>query len=90
MKTFSHLLMMFIVSGWIGAIALFSIQNVTTVSLQFLGFASISLPIGLLLTFSAGGGMILGAILPLFLSSSKRGNRRQRSLEDELDAFDFD
>ena len=90
MKTFAHLLMMLIVAGWLGAIALFSIQNVTTVSLQFLGFASISLPIGLLLTLSAGIGMILGAVLPLFLSSSKRSNRRQRSQEEDLDAFDFD
>jgi putative membrane protein len=90
MKTFSHLLMMLIISGWLGAIALFSIQNVKTVSLQFLGFASISLPIGLLLTFSAIGGMILGAVLPLFLSSAKRSNRRPRSPEEDLDAFDFD
>jgi putative membrane protein len=90
MKTFAHLLMMLIVASWIGAIALFSIQNVTTVSLQFLGFTSISLPIGLLLTFSAGGGMILGAVLPLFLSSGKRNNRRQRSREADLDVFDFD
>jgi len=90
MKTFSHLLIMLIITTWLGAIALFSIQNVATVSLQFLGFASISLPVGLLLTFSAGGGMVLGAILPLFFRSAKRGKRWQQALEEDLDAFDFD
>ncbi|MGL5192398.1 MAG: LapA family protein [Chroococcales cyanobacterium] len=49
------------------AIALLSVQNATPVSLQFLGFSSIQLPVGLVLATSTGVGMIGGALaLPLF------------------------
>jgi len=64
MKTFANLLSSLIVAGWIGAIALLSIQNIKPVSLKFLYFESIEIPVGLVLAFSVGLGMISGAILP--------------------------
>lgn len=51
-------------------IALVSVQNATPVSLQFLGFSSIQLPVGLVLATSTGLGMIGGA---LFLSLFRKG-----------------
>lgn len=48
---------------WVVAIALLSVQNATPVSLQFLGFSSIQLPVGLVLAVSIGLGMIGGALV---------------------------
>lgn len=47
---------------WVVMIALLSVQNATPVSLQFLGFSSIQLPVGLVLASSTGLGMIGGAM----------------------------
>ena len=60
-----------IISGWITAIAIVSVQNVMLVSLQFLGFNSIQLPVGVLLAFAAGFGWLIGAITPQLLRSRK-------------------
>ncbi|MCT7960107.1 lipopolysaccharide assembly protein LapA domain-containing protein [Laspinema sp. D1] len=52
---------------WVVAIALVSVQNATPVSLMFLGFSSIQIPVGLVLATSTGLGMIGGALaLSLF------------------------
>ena len=67
MKTFANLLSSLIVAGWLGAIALLSIQNIKPVSLKFLYFESIELPVGLVLAFSVGLGIIGGAIVPPLL-----------------------
>ncbi|HEY9837771.1 MAG TPA: lipopolysaccharide assembly protein LapA domain-containing protein [Vampirovibrionales bacterium] len=60
-----------IAAFWVVAIALLSVQNATPVSLQFLGFSSIQLPVGLVLAASTGLGMIGGA-LALSLLSKRR------------------
>ncbi|NES19551.1 MAG: DUF1049 domain-containing protein [Symploca sp. SIO3E6] len=67
MKTFANLLSSLIVAGWLGAISLLSIQNIKPVSLRFLYFESIELPVGLVLAFSVGLGIIGGAIVPPLL-----------------------
>ncbi|AOX02714.1 DUF1049 domain-containing protein [Moorena producens PAL-8-15-08-1] len=54
-----------IVAIWISAIAIFSIQNITEVSVKFLVFESIDLPIGVVLAVSVGIGLLGGAIAPL-------------------------
>ncbi|NEQ66912.1 MAG: DUF1049 domain-containing protein [Symploca sp. SIO1B1] len=67
MKTLANLLSSVIVAGWLGAIALLSIQNIKLVSLRFLYFESIELPVGLVLAFSVALGIIGGAmVLPLW------------------------
>ncbi|MEL6580467.1 MAG: lipopolysaccharide assembly protein LapA domain-containing protein [Cyanobacteria bacterium J06621_12] len=53
------------------AIAIFSIQNIQDVSLQFLTFRSIDIPVGVLLAFCTAVGMILGALLPILFSRRK-------------------
>jgi uncharacterized integral membrane protein len=65
MKTFVNLLTSLIVAGWISAIAILSIQNFTPVSLKFLSFETIQLPIGIVLAFSVGVGVIGGSIAPI-------------------------
>jgi lipopolysaccharide assembly protein A len=76
MKVFINLLNSLILAGWVGAIAVFSIQNIQNVSLQFLIWRSINLPIGVLLAFCAAGGIVLGSLLPLLWQKTKRPRRR--------------
>ncbi|HEY9596233.1 MAG TPA: lipopolysaccharide assembly protein LapA domain-containing protein [Cyanophyceae cyanobacterium] len=80
MKTLTNLLTSFVLAAWISVIAILSIQNITPVSLKFLGAESIQMPIGVVLAFSVGIGSIGGAMLPLFLQFA---GRQQRSYADD-------
>ncbi len=64
MKAFTNLLTSTIVAGWIFAIAILSVQNYTAVSVKFLSFESIEMPVGIVLGFAVGVGLIGGAIAP--------------------------
>lgn len=75
MRTIANFFNSLIMAGWIGAIAIFSIQNIQAVSLQFLGFRSIQIPVGVLLAFFVGIGMVLGSLLPLLWQRRKRVRR---------------
>lgn len=44
--------------------AVISIQNITAISLQFLFFRSVKIPLGILLASGFGLGLILGAVVP--------------------------
>lgn len=48
--------------------AVLSIQNITPISLKFIVFRSVEIPLGVLLAFSFGVGLIFGAIVPLVKS----------------------
>ncbi|MEM6613381.1 MAG: lipopolysaccharide assembly protein LapA domain-containing protein [Cyanobacteria bacterium P01_C01_bin.72] len=74
MKSFTSLLSSLILALLLVAIAIFSIQNIQEVSLQFLTFQSINIPVGVLLAFCSAVGMVLGALLPI-LFSRKRTRR---------------
>lgn len=74
MKAFAGLLNTVMIASWIIAIAIFSIQNIQNVSIKFLIFESITVPVGILLAFCSVIGMILGWLLPLLFS-----RRRSRS-----------
>lgn len=63
MKSITSLLTSLILAGWIGAIAVLSIQNFTPVSVKFLAFQSIQVPIGVVLAFSVGAGLIGGTLV---------------------------
>ena len=76
-KTLTNLMIALLIAFWLGAIAIFSIQNITAVSLKFLFWQSIQLPVGVLLAFCVGLGLILGTLLPLLLPKP-RSTRRQR------------
>lgn len=80
MKTFTNLLTSIIVAGWISAIAILSIQNITPVSLKFLSFETIQLPVGIVLAFSVGVGVIGAAIAPLAWQLT--GGQQQNEDED--------
>lgn len=83
MKALANLLTSIIVAVWVVAIAILSVQNATPVSLRFLNFQSIQLPIGLVLAFSAGVGLIATALLlPLWVAPSQSNN--------DDDDFSFD
>lgn len=69
MKTLPILLISLIVATWVGAIAILSVQNFTPVALNFLAFRSIEIPVGLVLAFSVGIGMVGMAIAQLLITS---------------------
>lgn len=81
MKTIANFLTSLILAGWLGAIAILSIQNITPVSLKFLNFETIQLPVGVVLAFSVGVGAIGGAIGPVLWQLA--GGQRERYYEDE-------
>ncbi|MCU0566126.1 MAG: lipopolysaccharide assembly protein LapA domain-containing protein [Oculatellaceae cyanobacterium Prado106] len=59
-----------IITVWVLGIALISVQNAAPVSLRFLIFQSVQIPMGLVLAFSATLGMLGMAIaLPLLRPS---------------------
>jgi len=79
MKAFANLLTSIIVAGWISAIAILSIQNFTPVSLKFLSFETIQIPVGIVLAFSVAVGVIGGAIAPILWQLAGR----QREYEED-------
>jgi len=86
MKTLANLLTSIVVAVWVVAIAILSVQNATPVSLRFLNFESIQMPVGFVLAFSAGVGIIAMALIqPLWsLASSQSKN----DLDDEEFSFE--
>ncbi|MGH2413476.1 MAG: lipopolysaccharide assembly protein LapA domain-containing protein [Microcystaceae cyanobacterium] len=88
MKTLVNLFISLIIAAWIGAIAVFSIQNITPVSLKFLAFESIKFPAGVLLSFCLGGGIVFGATAPLLIGKPKP--RRFVQKDEDLEEFGFD
>lgn len=62
MKTLANLLTSLVLAFWVVAIAILSVQNAEPVSLKFLTFETVQLPVGLVLAFSAGLGIIGMAI----------------------------
>lgn len=75
LKALASLLSSLLLATWVIAIAIFSIQNIQDVSVKFLTLESITVPVGVLLAFCSGIGMILGWVIPL-LFVSKRKSRR--------------
>jgi putative membrane protein len=74
MKSFTSLLSSLILAILVVAIAIFSIQNIQAVSLNFLTFESITIPVGVLLALCSAIGIILGALIPILFS--RRRTRR--------------
>lgn len=80
MRTIANLLTSVVVACWVMAIAILSVQNATPVSLKFLTYESIQLPVGLVLAFSAGLGLIGMALIQLLWGLA--GGSRQEYDED--------
>ncbi len=84
MVTIAPLLTSVAIAFWIIAIAIISVQNATPITLKFLTFESISIPVGLLLAFCICLG-IMGMALLLPLWSLTRS--RQTSSDDDPEFF---
>ncbi|WP_414574691.1 DUF1049 domain-containing protein [Anabaena sp. CCY 9402-a] len=84
MKSFANLLISLIVAIWVIAIAILSVQNFEPVSLKFLTFQSIKIPVGIVLAFSAGVGLVGVAILQPLWNLADSGNSR---LEEDAEFF---
>ncbi len=65
MNTFTNVIGSAIAAIWIFMIAIFAIQNIEPVSLQFLLWQSIEIPTGVLLAGCAGLGFVGGSLVPL-------------------------
>lgn len=90
MNTITNFLASSIVGGWIMTMAVFAIQNIQPVSLKFLQFESIKVPIGVLLAFSLAVGFFIAALIPAFFRKSKKPPRSRFSpSESGSEEFDF-
>jgi uncharacterized integral membrane protein len=87
MKILTNLITSLILTFWISIIAVVSIQNINPISLQFLWFQSIQFPLGVLLTFGVGVGLIIGAFLPLFISKNKLKRKRFIPRQPEVEEY---
>ncbi|MGV0105423.1 LapA family protein [Nostoc sp. DSM 114167] len=86
MKTLAPFFTSLVVAVWVIAIAIISVQNATPVSLKFLTFQSIQIPMGLVLAFSAGVGLIGMALLQPLWGLAGIGQSNSR-LEDDAEFF---
>ncbi|MEG4998851.1 LapA family protein [Microcoleus sp. B4-D4] len=76
MKTIPLLAISFLVAILASAIGIISVQNAAPVSLNFIFFKSIQMPVGLVLATSISAGLIGGALLqPLWNLSESQGSR---------------
>ncbi|MBE9114277.1 LapA family protein [Lusitaniella coriacea LEGE 07157] len=80
MKRFANLLSAILVAAWVGAIAVFSVQNYTLISLKFLVFETIQMPVGVVLAFCFGTGLVGGATIPLLLRQSRTKARAAKRI----------
>ena len=84
MKSLTTLLISAILAVWIMAIAILSVQNASPVTLKFLAYESIRLPVGVVLSFSAAAGAIIGAIVALPLLSSSNSTSEDLPRDNEV------
>jgi uncharacterized integral membrane protein len=62
MTRISLLFISSLIALWVVAIAMLAVQNASAVSVQFLMFASVPIPLGTLMAFSGALGLLTGAI----------------------------
>lgn len=67
-------LLCLILSLWVSAVAILSVQNVAPVSLQFLFFRSFELPVGVVLAFSMSAGLLGATVIQLFWQLTSQKN----------------
>lgn len=78
----ANLLTSLVFAFWIVAIALLSVQNYTLVSLRFLQFQSVQIPLGVVMAIGiAIGALGMAALLPLLAGKPRP---RPNILEDDL------
>jgi len=91
MQIIVNLLLSLILAIWLVAIAIIAVQNATPVSLQFLFWRSIQIPMGVLMAFSAAIGLLTLAILqPLWALASDLYSGRSKVEENDESEFFVD
>ncbi|MEG4497851.1 LapA family protein [Microcoleus sp. F10-C6] len=78
MKTIPLLAISFLVAILASAIGIISVQNATPVSLNFIFFKSIQIPVGVVLAMSISAGLIGGALLQPLWNLSDSPNSRPK------------
>ena len=77
MSVITNLFSTLFLAAWIVAAAVLAVQNVTGVSLRFLGGQTIQIPVGVLLALCVALGVVAGAIMPLvWRISNSLGGRK--------------
>ena len=91
MKTIPLLAISFLVAILASAIGIISVQNATPVSLNFIFFQSIQMPVGVVLAMSMSAGLIGGALLqPLWnLSESQNSRPKFQANPEESDTIQY-
>jgi len=91
MKTIPLLAISFLVAILASAIGIISVQNAAPVSLNFIFFKSIQVPVGLLLAMSISAGLIVAALLqPLWnISDSQNSRRKFQENQEESDTVQY-
>ena len=89
MKNFVSFSILLIIAIWVVAIALISVQNATPVSLRFLGFQSIQIPLGLMLAFAVAVGLLGTAVLQPLWGLGESQSRIDEDAEFFVDDEDF-
>jgi len=83
MKTLANLLSSLIIATWVVAIALLSIQNFQKIPLNLLVFSTLELPLGIVLAFSFGIGLVGGALAPLLWRKPKASPKKRSLPKDK-------
>ncbi|MBD2345089.1 LapA family protein [Anabaena subtropica] len=86
MKILAPFFTSLVIAIWVVAIAIISVQNATPVSLKFLIFQSVQIPVGLVLAFSSGIGLMAMAVLQPLWGIAGSGGGRSR-LEEDAEFF---
>ncbi len=90
MKAIRNLLTAFIFAAWIAIIAVFSIQNITPVSLKFFNLQTVEAPIGIWLTFSISIGIIAAVAIPIIFPPPKAKKLPRSPRRTYSDRFEED
>ncbi|NJM65801.1 MAG: DUF1049 domain-containing protein [Acaryochloris sp. RU_4_1] len=85
-----HLLVSLLFSLGIAIAAILSVQNATAVSLQLFGWQSVPMPLGILLAFALGVGLLTVAIAAPLWPQRRRTSRRKRYPDFEEAEFSDD
>ena len=91
MKTIPLLAISFLVAILASAIGIISVQNATPVSLNFIFFQSIQMPVGVVLAMSMSAGVLGGALLqPLWnISDSQNSRSKFQANPEESDTVQY-
>ena len=91
MKTIPLLAISFLVAILASAIGIISVQNAASVSLNFMFFKSIQVPVGVVLAMSVSAGLIVAALLqPLWnISDSQNSRRKFQENQEESDTVQY-